>query len=66
MKKLIESLSVGQLAVLVLLLAPPFRGGASRADFIVLDTDLLACPVDEIKNTKVLRTYLDGRFVCKQ
>ncbi|UCG49441.1 MAG: amidohydrolase [Phycisphaerales bacterium] len=36
------------------------------ADFIVLDTDLLACPVDSIKNTKVLRTYLDGRLVCKQ
>ena len=28
------------------------------ADFIVLDTDLLSCPVDDIRETKVLRTQL--------
>jgi predicted amidohydrolase YtcJ len=31
------------------------------ADFIVIDTDLLHCPVDAISKTKVLATYLAGR-----
>lgn len=34
-----------------------------RADFIVVDTDLLTCDVDAIRRTQVLRTYLDGRLV---
>ena len=33
------------------------------ADFIVLNTDLLSCPADEIPYTKVLKTYLDGKLV---
>jgi predicted amidohydrolase YtcJ len=33
------------------------------ADMIVLDRDLLTCPVEEIKSTQVLRTYLGGRLV---
>jgi predicted amidohydrolase YtcJ len=33
------------------------------ADMIVLDRDLLTCPVDEIKSARVLRTYLGGRLV---
>lgn len=33
------------------------------ADFVVLDTDLLTCPVDAIRQAKVLRTYCDGRLV---
>ncbi len=33
------------------------------ADLIVLDRDLLTCPVDEIATTKVLKTYLNGRIV---
>ncbi len=36
------------------------------ADFIVLDTDLLTCPVDAVKTTQVLRTYLDGRLVYRR
>ncbi len=36
------------------------------ADFIVLDTDLLTCPVDAIRDAKVLRTYSDGRLVFKR
>lgn len=36
------------------------------ADFIVVDTDLLTCPASAIKNTQVLRTYLDGRAVYKR
>lgn len=36
------------------------------ADFIVLDTDLLTCPVDAIREAKVLRTYSDGRLVFKR
>ena len=31
------------------------------ADFIVLDRDVLRCPVDEIRGTKVLETWLGGR-----
>ena len=33
------------------------------ADFIVLDADLLTCPVEAIPQTKVLRTYLSGKPV---
>jgi predicted amidohydrolase YtcJ len=33
------------------------------ADFIVLDKDILTCPVDEVKNIKVERTYLGGRLI---
>ena len=36
------------------------------ADFAVLDTDLLTCPADAIKDIKVLATYLDGRLIYKQ
>ena len=34
-----------------------------QADLIVLDRDLLTCPVDDIKETKVLKTWLAGRLV---
>ena len=34
-----------------------------RADFIVIDRDLLACPDDEIRKTQVLSTWLDGKIV---
>lgn len=33
------------------------------ADFIVLDRNLLTCPVDDIKEAQVLRTYIDGKLV---
>ncbi|MGI8604771.1 MAG: amidohydrolase [Verrucomicrobiales bacterium] len=33
------------------------------ADFIVIDTDILKCPVDDIPKIKVLRTFLGGREV---
>ena len=33
------------------------------ADLIVVDRDLLTCPVDDVPNTKVLRTYLGGKLV---
>ena len=33
------------------------------ADLIVLDTDLLTCPEDQIASTKVLSTYLAGKLV---
>jgi predicted amidohydrolase YtcJ len=33
------------------------------ADMIVLDRDLLTCPVDEIKSARVLRTYVGGHLV---
>jgi predicted amidohydrolase YtcJ len=33
------------------------------ADLVVLDTDLLTCPVDDIRNTQALRTYLNGKLV---
>jgi predicted amidohydrolase YtcJ len=36
------------------------------ADFIILDTDLLTCPDDAIRETRVLRTYMDGRLVFKR
>ena len=33
------------------------------ADFIVLDRDLLTCPVDEVKDIQVEQTYLGGARV---
>jgi predicted amidohydrolase YtcJ len=36
------------------------------ADFIVLDTDLLTCPADAIREAKVLRTYMDGKLVFQR
>jgi predicted amidohydrolase YtcJ len=33
------------------------------ADLIVLDTDLLTCPEDQIAATRVLRTYVNGTLV---
>ncbi|MEY4566181.1 MAG: hypothetical protein RLY14_1151 [Planctomycetota bacterium] len=33
------------------------------ADFIIVDRDLLQCPVDEMADTKVLETYLGGEKV---
>jgi predicted amidohydrolase YtcJ len=33
------------------------------ADLIVVDRDVLTCPVDDIKDTKVLRTYVGGKLV---
>ena len=34
-----------------------------RADFIIIDRDLLTCPVNEIRATVVLSTWLDGKQV---
>ena len=34
-----------------------------QADFIVLDRDILTCPVNEIRDIQVLATYFDGRQV---
>lgn len=36
------------------------------ADLIVLDRDLLTCPVDDIKDAQVLRTYIDGKLVFQK
>ncbi len=33
------------------------------ADLVILDRDLLTCPVDQIRETQVLATYLGGRQV---
>lgn len=34
-----------------------------RADWIVLDRDILECPLDKIPDTSVLKTYLDGKLI---
>jgi len=34
-----------------------------RADLVILDRDLLTCPIDKVRETKVVATYLDGRKV---
>ncbi len=36
------------------------------ADFIVLDRNIMECPVDEIRDTQVLRTYLGGKLVFRR
>ena len=40
----------------------PSRPG-KLADLVVLDRDLLTCPMDKIPTTKVRRTYLGGKLV---
>jgi predicted amidohydrolase YtcJ len=37
-----------------------------RADCVVLDTDILTCPVDSIKETQALQTYLGGKLVYER
>jgi len=34
-----------------------------RADLIVVDRDLLTCKVDDLRDTRVLATYFNGRLV---
>jgi predicted amidohydrolase YtcJ len=34
-----------------------------RADFIVLDRDVLTCPLDDFRTTQVLETWLDGKRI---
>ena len=36
-----------------------------RADFILVDRDLLACPIDDLKTTKVLETWVEGKNVYR-
>lgn len=36
------------------------------ADFIVVDRDPLTCPLDDLKDTRVERTYLGGKLVYKR
>ena len=38
---------------------------AKLADFIVLDRDILTCPVDEIRDIQVESTYLGGKLVFR-
>ncbi|MFB3828320.1 MAG: amidohydrolase [Bryobacteraceae bacterium] len=36
------------------------------ADLIVIDRDILRCPVDDVKDTQVERTYLGGKLVYQR
>ena len=35
------------------------------ANLIIIERDILTCPLDEIKNTKVLMTFLGGKVVYR-
>ncbi|HUR57748.1 MAG TPA: amidohydrolase family protein, partial [Opitutaceae bacterium] len=37
-----------------------------RADFVVVDRDLLTCPENDIKDTQVLETWVEGREVYRR
>jgi predicted amidohydrolase YtcJ len=37
-----------------------------RADFIVVDRDVLTCPEDDFKETRVLQTWVEGRKVFER
>ena len=37
-----------------------------RADFVVIDRDFLQCPIDELKDTQVLSTWIDGKVVYQR
>ena len=34
-----------------------------RADFILLDGNILACSLDDLKTTQVFSTWLDGKLM---
>jgi len=34
-----------------------------RADFIIVDRDVLACPLEDLKTTQVRETWLDGKRI---
>jgi predicted amidohydrolase YtcJ len=34
-----------------------------QADFVIVDRDLVTCPVDDIQGTQALATYLDGKRI---
>jgi predicted amidohydrolase YtcJ len=36
------------------------------ADLVVLDTDILKCPEDDIRKIQVVRTYVDGKVVYEK
>ena len=36
------------------------------ADLIVVDRDPVACPLDELRDTQVLRTYVGGKLVYRK
>lgn len=36
------------------------------ADFIVIDRDVLTVPTDEIKDVKVLKTFVDGKLIYER
>jgi hypothetical protein len=36
------------------------------ADFVVVDRDILTCPVDDVKETRVSRTYWNGKLVFER
>ncbi|WP_028935809.1 amidohydrolase [Pseudonocardia spinosispora] len=38
----------------------------TRANVLVLDRDILSCPAQEIKDTRVDRTYVDGQLVYER
>jgi predicted amidohydrolase YtcJ len=37
-----------------------------RADFVILDRNLLTCPTDDLKDAQVLATYVDGKQVYER
>ena len=37
-----------------------------RADFIVVDRDLLECPIDDLRGTRVLQTWVEGKPVYRR
>jgi hypothetical protein len=37
-----------------------------RADFIVVDRDLLECPIDDLRGTRVLETWVEGKRVYRR
>jgi predicted amidohydrolase YtcJ len=36
------------------------------ADFIILDRDILSCPIDDLRSAEVLSTYVGGKMVYQK
>ena len=45
---------------------PGFARTGELADFIVVDRDVLSVPVDELKEVKVLQTFVGGKKVYER